>query len=312
MDILKWEYENDYVTTGEKFNVEGERWEIVDYNTGNTEMNLFHCGEHRCNSGHYWGPAVRNHYLIHYIVSGKGIFKRNNKTYELKAGNGFLICPDDVVFYQADAAEPWHYYWIGFYGLNCRKILLQANLSKENPIFYSDEADFFIQNIESMILANKLTPEDELHRLGNLYLFLSKLVQISSLNAPAKSQKTLMEEYITYTIDYIERNFLCDISVEVIASNIGINRKYLYTIFKKKLGLTPMEYIIKVRMEKACALLASTNLTLVHVCNSVGYKDQFAFSKQFKKSIGVSPTSYRNSLNKLNTPGNSLPLLSSP
>jgi AraC-like DNA-binding protein len=276
-------------------------WEIENNEICNTDMNFYHCGEHECAAGHSWGPAVRDHYLIHYVVSGKGTFKYKNKTYELGAGNGFLICPDQVAFYQADAEEPWHYYWVGFNGINAQKILHQAGLSSDSPIFYSDDSEFFIKNIEDMADANKFAFEKVLYRMGYLYLFLSKLIEIASKRKTTNYNHSIIEEYVKSAVDYIEKNLFCEMSVNDLSTYIGINRKYLYTIFKKILGQTPMEYIIKTKMNKACEFLANKSLSIAEVSQSVGYNDQFTFSKQFKKTFGSSPSTYRNEyLNKSN------------
>lgn len=279
--------------SGAKYNIEGERWEIANDEIENTDMNFYHCGEHTCDKGHHWGPAVRGDYLIHYVVNGKGIFKCGNKTYHLGKGNGFLICPQTVVYYEADQDEPWHYYWVGFNGFNAKKILHQAGLSLDSPIFYCEDTAFLTDTIESMAETNKFYNERNLFTMGHLYLFLAKLTQISPKDTGSNYHHSIIEEYIKSSIEYIERNYPCEISVKDLSDYIGINRKYLYTIFKRVLGQTPMEYILKVKMEKACTLLANEALSISEVSNSVGYKDQFTFSKQFKKTIGDSPSNYR-------------------
>lgn len=70
------------------------------------------------------------------------------------------------------------------------------------------------------------------------------------------------------------------------------------TLFKKFIGQTPIDYILKIRMERACSLLTNDNLSISEVSNSIGYSDQFVFSKQFKKSMGETPSAFRKNLNK--------------
>ena len=72
---------------------------------------------------HKYGPAVRSFYLIHYVLDGKGEFFCNNKSYQLKKGQGFLIEPDYQTVYASDAAEPWTYVWVGFSGKKAKEIL---------------------------------------------------------------------------------------------------------------------------------------------------------------------------------------------
>ena len=111
----------------------------------NTDLNVYQCGHHDCEPGHAYGPAVRDHYLIHYIYSGCGKFYFDGNTYSLHAGDGFLIVPDKITYYQADSKDPWSYSWIGFNGLKAESYLNSANLSAKNPIF-TYTADGFLRN----------------------------------------------------------------------------------------------------------------------------------------------------------------------
>ena len=54
---------------------------------------VYNCGFQRCSPGHTWGPAVRDHFLIHYITSGKGVYDSGSGKYSLSAGDGFLVVP---------------------------------------------------------------------------------------------------------------------------------------------------------------------------------------------------------------------------
>ena len=84
--------------------------------TDNVELSIFNCGLQSCERGYTWGPGVRDHYLIHYVVDGKGTYTVNNTVYELRAGDIFLAKPSQLITYSADKEEPWEYYWVGFNG----------------------------------------------------------------------------------------------------------------------------------------------------------------------------------------------------
>ena len=75
------------------------------------EIGLTSVGRSDTMPGHKYGPAVRPYYLIHYILSGSGIFKVDNVTYHLHAGQGFLIVPNCRTTYIADKETPWSYIW---------------------------------------------------------------------------------------------------------------------------------------------------------------------------------------------------------
>ena len=99
----------------------------------NDELVVYHYGHEKCKKDHFW-TGVRDHYLIHYIISGKGLFVYNDKTYHLKAGQGFISYPDALSYYKADNTEPWEYCWVGFQGSKAQHYLNLLNLSNHQPI----------------------------------------------------------------------------------------------------------------------------------------------------------------------------------
>ena len=126
-------------------------------------------GEQQCEPGHAFGPCVRNNYLIHYIYSGKGVFKTNSKEYHLHKGQFFLICPEQLTYYKADTEEPWLYRWIEFNGSFADSVLKSAGLSEDSPIF-TDNEDMSVgkalldivrrQNTDFEILMSNATRQD--------------------------------------------------------------------------------------------------------------------------------------------------------
>lgn len=89
--------------------------------TDNVSLAVFNCGLQSCAPNHSWGPGVRDHFLIHFVLSGKGKYVCEGKEYDLKAGDMFLIKPSQVVSYIADENDPWEYYWVGFNGTYAAK-----------------------------------------------------------------------------------------------------------------------------------------------------------------------------------------------
>ena len=79
-------------------------------------LTIYFCGHESCAPGHFFGPAIRTHYLLHVILKGKGIYRTGSKEYSLKEGEGFLIKPQEVTYYEADPLEPWEYAWVSFAG----------------------------------------------------------------------------------------------------------------------------------------------------------------------------------------------------
>jgi len=256
-----------------------------------TDLNMYRCGIEDCKGGHSWGPAVRDHYIIHYILGGKGTFTVGGSTYTLGKNDGFLICPDTIVYYRADENEPWSYGWVGFNGFKASVYLKQAGLDNNNPVFRYDRDSFLRDCLMKMIETRQLSRGREIRLLGLLYEFLSQLVEVS----PAKlsESRTQKEEYIKKALEYIRMNYSRKISVNEIASSTGLDRSYLYSLFIEYLNTSPQEYLIGYRMEKARELMNVPTLAIGDVSRSVGYDDPLTFSKAFKKFYGKSPREYR-------------------
>lgn len=255
------------------------------------DLNMYRCGIEDCKGGHSWGPAVRDHYIIHYILGGKGTYTAGGTAYTLGKNDGFLICPGTIVYYKADENEPWSYAWVGFNGFKASVYLRQAGLDNNNPIFRYDRDSFLKDCLMKMIETRQLTRGKEIRLLGLLYEFLSQLVE--ALPARLLESSPQKEGYVKKALEYIRMNYSRKISVSEIAGSTGIDRSYLYSLFIEYLGISPREYLIGYRMEKACELMKAPALSIGDVSRSVGYDDPLTFSKAFKKFCGKSPRDYR-------------------
>lgn len=260
-------------------------------NTEGFDIIVYQCGMEKCKKSHSYGPAVRDHYLIHYILKGSGVFCVNGKSYKIKENQGFLICPDVITYYEADARDPWAYTWVGFKGIKAEQYLKLANLNQENPIFECREVEFIRKCFEDMRKAIKLKYARELRLQGLLNMFLSELIEETGKNDTVSSN--YKELYIKKSLHYVETNYANKLSIAEMAKSVGLNKNYFSAFFKENIGITPQQYIIKFRINKACELMKNKALTIGDISRSVGYEDTLGFSKIFKKEKGISPKKYR-------------------
>ena len=94
-------------------------------------------------------------------------------------------------------------------------------------------------------------------------------------------------------IDYINNNYMHDISLDEIAEKFHFNSSYFSTIFKEKMGMNFVKYLLKIRIEKACEFLIGTDKKIYEIAQLVGYKDCKYFNRVFKREMLVSPEEYR-------------------
>lgn len=100
---------------------------------------------------------------------------------------------------------------------------------------------------------------------------------------------------ITPAIEYIEENFLKEkISIEFLAQKCEISSSYLKKLFIKKFGISPVKYIIQLKINHACDLLQSELYTITQIAEICGYDNIYYFSRQFKEYVGITPTEFLN------------------
>ena len=257
-----------------------------------TDLTMYQCGEEACAPGHCFGPWVRDHFLIHYILKGKGTFHVGDKIYSLHQGQGFLICPDVVTYYGADKKDPWHYIWVGFNGLKAETYLAQAHLNQENPIFDAGNNNYLTQCFRDMIATRHQQRAREIRLLGHLHLFFSHLIDLRKDIPCVKNMQNRKEEYIRKAIEYIAKNYSRKITINELARYIRLDRSYLCCLFKEFLHQSPQTFLIHYRLNKACKLMEDTALSIGDIARSIGYEDPLLFSKIFKKYKQVTPSEY--------------------
>ena len=261
------------------------------------DFSLYQFGREQCKPAHSFGPAARNHYLFHYVISGTGTLMADDssgetKTYSVKSMQGFMIFPDQITTYIADKNVPWEYIWIEFDGLRAKSIVDAAGLSPDNPVYKARSKELRENMMNEMIYITENSNSSPFHLIGHLYLFIDYLAR-SAAEIKIRQGSKLRDFYIHEALAFIEQNFQNDITVEDIAEVCGLNRSYFGKIFKEAVGKSPQDFLLNYRMVKAAELLKLTKLSVGDISNAVGYDNQLHFSRAFKNIYGVSPKNWR-------------------
>ncbi|MHA7967579.1 AraC family transcriptional regulator [Paenibacillus sp. CAU 1782] len=244
-------------------------------------------GGHKPPNLHKWGPGVRDIYALHYIVSGKGILETNGSRFLLQAGESFMIYPQREVYYYPDRQDPWEYVWVEFRGNEVLSLLSMIDISAERPVVPKApsklEPYFFTAWHGDMQPYEKLRSSAQVQLLLTLYMeYFPKAKMIS---AP---------DYASIAKEYIQNNYWKpELTVADIVAVVNIERSYLFRLFKERTGMSVSGYLTVCRIDNACKLLQSTDLSIKTVSCSVGYRDQLYFSKVFKKTTSYTPSDYK-------------------
>lgn len=242
--------------------------------------------EQRCPPLHSWGAGIRNHFIIHYVISGKGKYYCSDREYPVEAGEAFVIFPYTVVKYCADAEDPWHYIWVAFTGAEAEGLFSKLGVSGDEPLIRPEDGKGIAALIRAM-------PRDRSSDLGENLLFTSKLYELFSMFSINKEREEKEHPYYRDAVRYMKNHYYEPITVDEVSKAVGVSRTYLFSLFKKACGRSPKEILMELRMEKAGFLLKSTELNIGFISNSVGYSDPLLFSKMFKKYYGASPKAFR-------------------
>ena len=126
--------------------------------------------------------------------------------------------------------------------------------------------------------------------VGYLYLFIASLMKETIAGRPHTLSSS--SQYVLNAIKYIQFNYSHDISIDDVAKSVGVSRSHLYRVFMLNVGKSPIDYLTEYRINEACKLLRAGNLSIAEVAVSVGFFDQFYFSRVFKRAKGVPPSKY--------------------
>ncbi|QRV22174.1 AraC family transcriptional regulator [Lacrimispora saccharolytica] len=255
-------------------------------------MTIYYCGREQCASGHFFGPAIRKHYLMHVVLGGKGLYRAGGMEYALKEGDAFLIKPQEVTYYQADKDEPWEYAWAAFAGTEAERLLSDYRQDENGYVYHFSHGEEWRTSIVQLADAFQRGGHNMDEMAGYLYLLFSRF--------PMQDREggEYEKSYLSRAEGYIRHNYSYPIQIGDVANYVGIDRTYLYRLFMKYKSISPKQYLTAYRIMEAKRLLEETGLSITEAGLSCGFHDASVFCKSFLKTEGESPLQYRKKIRK--------------
>ena len=250
-------------------------------------LTIYYCGREQCASGHFFGPAIRKHYLMHVILRGKGIYRTGGEEYALKEGDAFLIKPQEVTYYQADKEEPWEYAWAAFAGTEAERLLSDYRQEENEYVNHFDQGEEWRDYMDRLVTVFESGEHNMDETAGYLYLLFSRFPKRS------KEVGEYEHSYLSRAETYIRHNYSYPIQIGDVSKYVGIDRTYLYRLFMKYKGISPKQYLTAYRIMEAKRLLEDTGLSITETGLSCGFHDASVFCKSFLQAEGESPLQYR-------------------
>ena len=237
--------------------------------------------------------TILDHELV-YILGGKGKVGIEDKIYSVKKGMLFYFSPGLEHFLETNKEEPMYFYAVHFdFGyLNINNKAWDIILGKRLPIghVYQTRNYYILTDIFkklNMYWKNRL-PGYKLICRALLQQFIFEVfedIRGSSFSAGAYSK-------VENTVNYIQSNLNNKITLNELSELAETTPTYLSKIFKDITGYTIVGFINRLRIDKAKELIIEGNYKVKEIAHMIGFKDEFYFSRVFKKIEGVSPSGY--------------------
>ena len=225
-------------------------------------------------------------------LEGEGIFRYKRQEYRLTPGMAFLQNHNDVntaYYYPVNGRQPWRFLWFAFFSETVESMVREM-VSRYGYIYRLPVDGGIVKKLKSFKsyrgTLQILSPLEAARVVMDVLTGLDKHIE-------EKYVETAQSNLIRRTQEYIFENIGNDIGIDQIARNIGVSREHLARIFRKQLGQAPLEYLMKRKMELACKLLISTNLTCKEIAERIGYENSVSFNRAFKNLVKMPPGQLR-------------------
>ncbi|MBS5695776.1 MAG: AraC family transcriptional regulator [Lachnospiraceae bacterium] len=239
--------------------------------------------------------AGRVDYQLIYIHKGAGHYYLHKKWENLSAGNILLFRPHEPQTYSYYFEEHPEIYWIHFTGNECKEIIQKYNLHN----CYIGEHSLLKTLFQEIII------ELQIKKPYFEEMVLSNFLQILATIARSHQQilSPLENDFsINRLVIQLNQKYMDDWNIESMAEYCKLSTGYFSHLFKKRMGSAPMKYLTELRIEKAKELIATNSMNLSDIAQMVGFTDPLYFSRVFKKTTGIPPKEFQQSLLTSNTP----------
>jgi len=253
-----------------------------------------------------WFPLARHHVreraggseqnILIFCTRGSGWFEIHGQRHTLKARQALLLPAHTPHKYGASQRDPWTIHWVHYSGDDapyfftllkpgCHVVPVDASLVPKLSRLFTDAYETFSDGFtqQSIICASQAIR----HILGLLFF---------NNRAFHPRTKTASASCLDVTMDLMRRHEDSSLTVEEMARQAGLSPTHFSRLFSQHTGFSPMEYFIRMKMQRACRFLTLTPLSVKEVANRLGYDDPYYFSRSFRKIMGVPPRVYRQSI----------------
>jgi AraC-like DNA-binding protein len=276
------------------YSAEDEKWQLVCTDAGFNEIGPRtpyppHKDEHPTPFRQVAVGRTLNEYQIIYITEGKGNLETGGRTYALGQGSLMVIFPGKRHVYKPDFETGWKEYWVGFKGPAADKLVSEGFLSPERPVFKPGLQNGILSIYESIFeYVRNQGPLYQIRASSRILALIAEVLADERLAAQHSHSERLVEgaKFL------MEENIYGEINLNGMGEKLGVSTSHLNEVFKAYTSMTPYQYFIHIKIHKAKELLEEGGFAVKEVAYRLGFKDEYYFSRLFKKKTGLSPSKW--------------------
>lgn len=227
--------------------------------------------------------------VFQYTLAGEGCIRIDDWTYSLKGGDAFLVnIPSNHRYYLPDRSSSWEFIYLTIYGREAEDCF-ETIKEKEKQILHLDVDAPPVQQIFQLLdKAAAAELNDAYDASTYAYAFIMDLYR----HAFSRQVQT-WPVAVSKVVIFIQGHFADPIALDDMVEVAGISKYHFTRLFLDTTQQTPIQYLTKVRINKAVGLLKNKDLTIDSIARQVGYANGNYFSKVFRAIVGISPGKYR-------------------
>jgi AraC-like DNA-binding protein len=236
-------------------------------------------------------PHSHSYTELFYIVGGDGQFQINDQLFPVHAHQLVVVNPNIIHTEVSYEARPLEYIVLGIEGV---ELTIPGSQEPRYCIYSFPESNHVLSCMQSVLQEMQLCrPEYQTACLAYVDIILVQLMRNASVSVTQTSTRFPANRQCASVRQYIDRHYKENLTLDILAEKVSINKFYMAHAFKREYGVSPINYLISCRIREGKQLLAETDLSLSQIATVLGFSSSSYFSQSFRNAEGISPTEYR-------------------
>lgn len=245
-------------------------------------------------SGHAMVRDRHDDNLLLYCAAGRGILKTGDWRGKIGPGAVVLLPQGLPHSYRAHRTDPWTLYWVHFQGASTGIFVQYLGFREGRPVVQAGVSPTLLAAFTSLMGVRRTGYSSRafINAANQLrHLFTQMALEIRATQASGRNNLNL-DRVQGFMLEHLNQQ----LDLDTLAASANLSKYHFSTRYKKLTGYSPIRHFLNMKMEHACHLLDSSNMSVQAISAELGYDDPLYFSRLFSNTIGLSPRAYRASI----------------